>query len=175
MQPISILIADDDMRVRQCLRRAVEQDPRLHVLWEADNGLKALCLAKQHQPQVVLLDAQMPRMDGIEAARCLRQRNHDLHIVVMSVYEHLRAQALAAGADAFLTKDCGCEALRATIHGLFDGKEDDANESIQDARPQDNTAQDNTAQDNMDENPEPIGVTETRKHEIGFVLSEIKS
>ncbi len=116
MQPISILIAADDARVRQCLRRAVEQDPQFRVFWEADDGLKALCLAHEHHPQVVLLDAQMPRMDGIEAARCLRQRNHDLHIVVMGVYEQTRAQAMAAGADAFLTKDCGCEALRAAIH-----------------------------------------------------------
>lgn len=132
MQPISILIADDDARVRQCLRRAIEQDPRLRVCWEAEDGLKALCLAQEHNPQIVLLDAQMPRMDGIEAARCLRQRNHDLHIVVMGVYEHLRAQALAAGADAFLTKDCGCEALRAAIHRLFDGKADFADNNIQD-------------------------------------------
>jgi hypothetical protein len=65
MQPISILLADDDAMIRQCLRRAVEADPRLQIRWEADNGLQALLLAQQHHPQVVLMDAQMPRMDGI--------------------------------------------------------------------------------------------------------------
>ena len=119
MQPITILIADDDLRARQCLRRVVEQNPRLRVCWEADDGLKALCLAKEHHPRVVLLDADMPRMDGIEAARCLRQRSHDLHIVVMGVYEQMRAPAMAAGANAFWVKDCGCEALRAAIHSLI--------------------------------------------------------
>lgn len=119
MSPISILIADDDVTIRACLRRAVEADPQLHICWEADNGLQALALAQQHQPQLVLMDAQMPRMDGIEATRCLRQRNHALRIIVISVYEQVCPQALAAGADLFLTKDCGCEALRKAIRGLF--------------------------------------------------------
>lgn len=120
MQPISILIADDDPMVRQCLRRAVEQDARLRILWEADNGLQALLMAQQFQPHVVLLDAQMPRMDGIEATRCLRQRNQQSRILVMSVYEHMRAPALAAGADAFLIKDCGCDAIRQAIHQIVE-------------------------------------------------------
>lgn len=116
MQTVSILIADDDPMIRQCLRKALEVDPRLAVRWEADNGLEALVLAQQHHPQIVLIDAQMPRMDGIEATRCLRQRDHTLRILVMSVYDQARAQALAAGADGFVTKDCGCEALRAAVH-----------------------------------------------------------
>jgi DNA-binding NarL/FixJ family response regulator len=118
MPPISILIADDDPTIRQCLRHAVEVDPQFQIKWEADNGLQALVLAQEHHPEVVLLDAQMPRMDGIEAARCLRQKDHNLRIIVLSVYEQFRAQAVAAGADAFVTKDCGCEFLRATIRRL---------------------------------------------------------
>ena len=123
MQAIHILLADDDAVIRQCLRRAVEADPRLQVKWEADNGLQALLLAKQHHPHLVLMDAEMPRMDGIEATRCLRQCNHETRIVVLSVYDHYRASALAAGADAFLVKDAGCEAIRSTIRRLFEEPE----------------------------------------------------
>ncbi len=126
MQPITILIADDDAMIRQCLRRAVECDPQLQICWEADNGLKALCLAQQFHPDLVLMDAQMPRMDGIEATRCLRQRNHTTRILVMSVYDQMRAQALAAGADGFVTKDCGCEAIREAIHRLVGTRETEA-------------------------------------------------
>ena len=122
MQPVSILIADDDPMVRDCLRRVVEMDPRFEIKWEADNGLQALIMAHRYHPQVVLLDAQMPRMDGIEATRCLRQRHHDMRIVVMSVYEQMRGPALAAGADAFLTKDSGCDEIRAAIHRLAEQK-----------------------------------------------------
>jgi|SRR5579884_525258 len=120
MEPIPILIADDDAAIRRCLRRAVEADPRLCIGWEAANGLEAVVLAEQHHPRLVLMDAQMPRMDGIEATRCLRRRDPGMRIVVMSVYDRLRTQALAAGADAFVTKDCGCQTLRDTIRDLLD-------------------------------------------------------
>lgn len=115
MQPITILIADPDAMIRQCLRRAVEADPALQIHWEADNGLQALLLAQQHGPDVVLLDAQMPRMDGIEVTRCLRQRGSAARILVLSALDQHRSRALAAGADEFLTKDCGCAAIRAAI------------------------------------------------------------
>lgn len=120
MQPITILLADDDVNIRQCLRCAVEADPRLQIRWEAADGLQALLMAQQFHPQVVLMDAQMPRMDGIEATRCLRQRDRGARILMMSVYEQLRGAALAAGADEFVTKDCGCEAIRAAIYRLVD-------------------------------------------------------
>jgi len=118
MQRISLLIADGDSTIRQCLRCAMECDQAMQVCWEADNGLQALALAQQHRPNVVLLDAQMPRMDGIEATRCLRQRDHDAKIIVIGVYESLRASAIAAGADMFLTKDSGCEVIRGAVRKL---------------------------------------------------------
>jgi len=137
MQTISILIADDDLAIRECLRRAVALDPTLEIRWEAIDGLQALLMSQQFNPQVVLLDAQMPRMDGIEAARCLRQRNHDVRILVMSVYEHHRGQALAAGADGFLTKDAGCEAIREAIHSLIvaDSRKADIESPVESSQP----------------------------------------
>ncbi len=119
MSPISILIADDDPFIRQCLRRALEVDPDLHVAWEAQNGLQAIVLADRHSPDVVLLDAEMPRMDGFEAARCLRRRRPELCIVIMSLYQQAGSQALESGANAFIVKDCGCTKLRSLLRSVI--------------------------------------------------------
>ncbi len=119
MQPVSILIADDDPLVRRCLRHAVGCDRHLVVQWEADNGLQALALAQQHHPQLILIDSHMDRMNGFEATRCLRHQDREVRILVLGVYETDRAQALEAGADAFVVKDSGCEAIRKAIHNLL--------------------------------------------------------
>lgn len=116
MPPISILLADNDAIIRQCLRRAIESDPELRVQWEADNGLQALHLAQEHHPMVILMDAHMARMDGIEVTRCLRQSNNNQRIILMSVYETVRPDALDAGANDFVTKDGGCEAIRKALY-----------------------------------------------------------
>jgi DNA-binding NarL/FixJ family response regulator len=126
MHEISVLIADGDAYIRQCLRRAVEFDPRLRVVGEAENGLQALVLADTHQPDVVLLAAEMARMDGFEAARCLRSRRPDICIVIMSLYEEHRSRAIEAGADSFVAKDCGCSRLRSILHALLSENGPDA-------------------------------------------------
>jgi len=58
-------------------------------------------------------------MSGIEATRCIKRCNREVKIVVMSVYETDREAAMQAGADAFIVKDCGCQAIRSTVHGLL--------------------------------------------------------
>jgi DNA-binding NarL/FixJ family response regulator len=73
----------------------------------------------QQHPSIALIDSQMQRMSGIEATRCMKRCNSEVKIVVMSVYETDREPAMRAGADAFIVKDCGCEAIRATVHGLL--------------------------------------------------------
>jgi DNA-binding NarL/FixJ family response regulator len=107
---------------RQCLRRAIEANPLFKVCWEADNGLEALLLAKKSQPDVVLLDAQLPRMDGFEVTSCLRQCRRNTCIVVMSVFEEGRARALATGADAFVVKDCGRDKILEALSRLLAGR-----------------------------------------------------
>ncbi len=119
MTPISILLADNDEIIRQCLRHAMEADPQLNINWEADNGLKALHLAQEYHPTVILMDAHMTRMDGIEVTRCLRQRGYHERIILMSVYENVRSDALEAGATEFVNKDGGCDAIRQAIYRTF--------------------------------------------------------
>ncbi len=122
MQAISVLVADDDPFIRQCIRHALEIEGDLQVGCEAENGLQALVMADRHLPDVVLLEAQMPRMDGLEAARCLRKRRADVCIVVMSLNEEHRQPALDAGADEFIVKGCGCTELRSILRRVLKGK-----------------------------------------------------
>jgi len=120
MESISVLIADDDPYIRQCIRRALEIDPVLQVKWEADNGLEAVVVAGKHNPDVVLLDSEMSRMDGFEAALCIRQRQPNLCVVIMSIYEQSRSKALESGAAAFIVKGSGCKVLRSTVHAAIE-------------------------------------------------------
>jgi DNA-binding NarL/FixJ family response regulator len=114
-----VLVADEDPNVRRCLKKALECECKLSVLWEADNGLQALALMHKQRPEVVLIDSQMQRMSGIEATRCFRRCNSATKIVVMSVYESDRETAMQAGADAFIIKDSGCKAIRSAVYGLL--------------------------------------------------------
>ena len=116
---VTVLLADDDACIRRCLKYAMECDCKLSVQWEADNGLQAVALAQQQHPDVVLIDVQMARMNGLEATKCIRSRNPDVKIVVMGLYDSEREQAMAAGANAFVVKDSGCDAFRTTIHSVL--------------------------------------------------------
>ncbi len=119
MDTINILLANGDALVRQCLRRAMELDPVLSVKWEATNGLEALLMVRKHGPHVVLMDAQMPRMDGIEATKCLKNCNCPARVVVVSSLEQLKDAAVSAGADAVVMIDSGCEVIRDTIYQVL--------------------------------------------------------
>ena len=119
-QSISILIADNDPMIRQCLRHIIEIDPRIQVLWEAENGLQALKIAKEMHPDLILIDAQLPRMDGLETTRCLRQWSILSKVIIISVYSQMREEALQAGADEFVTKDACCELLQKQLKEMLE-------------------------------------------------------
>ena len=71
MSAIRVLIADDDAVIRSSLRLLVEHEPGMSVSGEAPDGKQAIDLAREHRPDVVLMDVQMPRMNGLEATRAL--------------------------------------------------------------------------------------------------------
>jgi DNA-binding NarL/FixJ family response regulator len=90
---------------------------RVEVVGEADNGRQAVQLVEQCQPDVVLMDALMPGMDGLEATRLIKDKWPEVKVVVLTMYARYRSQALAAGADAFLVKGCPDEELLEAIVG----------------------------------------------------------
>lgn len=105
-EPAGVLLVDDSALVRVTVRIHAEQDPRLQVVGEADNGSTALRQAKALHPDVIVLDNQMPVRTGLEVLPELREAAPDAVIVVYTSDDDaaLRKAALDAGASAVLIK-----------------------------------------------------------------------
>lgn len=115
--PLRVLLADDSESLRFLMRVTLEGHPAFHVVGAAADGVQAVEIAAETQPDLVLLDIAMPRMDGLEATPQIRARCPDVKIVILSGYSESRmaAAALAAGADAFLEKALPDDAVLATL------------------------------------------------------------
>ena len=98
------MIVDDLERVREGLRTMLELADDLECMGEAANGLQAIQLAEQLEPDVVLMDVRMPAMDGLDATRLIKNRWPGVKIILLTIYGAYRKEALAAGADAFVSK-----------------------------------------------------------------------
>jgi DNA-binding NarL/FixJ family response regulator len=89
--------------------------PEIVVIGEAEDGREAIRLVEECEPDVVLMDAKMPVMDGLEATRCIKEQWPEVRVVVLTIHPGYRAEALAAGADAFLIKGCSSRDLMGAI------------------------------------------------------------
>ena len=123
---IKLLLVDDQSIVRQGLRMRLLMEPDIVVIGEASSGEQALELVHVLSPDIVLMDVEMPGMDGITATAALRDNTPKSAVVMMSIHDdaHTRMQAQAAGAAAFVEKSGTLEVLLATIRQIveFTGK-----------------------------------------------------
>lgn len=110
---IRTLIVDDAPDVRRDLRTALTLAGNIEVVGEAANGLEALYLAEALQPAVVLLDLEMPVMDGYEAARQIKNRFPGCRVAALTIhsYESAHRKAIEAGVDDFVVKGAPLETL----------------------------------------------------------------
>jgi DNA-binding NarL/FixJ family response regulator len=114
-QPIRVLIVDDQLSARKGLKAILAFFPQILVVGEAVNGQEAVQLAAEHQPNVVVMDLQMPVMDGVAAIRLIKTRWPAIKVIVLTIQATRRREAFAAGADNFLLKGNGPEALQEAI------------------------------------------------------------
>jgi DNA-binding NarL/FixJ family response regulator len=114
---ISVLLVDDQVAVRQGLRMRLGLEPDLVVIGEAEDGQTAIDLASARSPDVIVLDLEMPRMDGIATAQALRAVAPEGAVIILSIHSDItsRRRALAAGAVEYVEKDAGIEPLLAAI------------------------------------------------------------
>jgi NarL family two-component system response regulator YdfI len=123
MNPIRVLITDDHLIVREGLRLILETAEGIEIVGEASDGAECLHLVPELKPDVILMDLQMPRMDGITAIGHLRREHPDIAIVILTTFneDDLMIRGLQAGARGYLLKDASRENLLDTIHAAAKG------------------------------------------------------
>ena len=114
-------MADDHTIVRQGLARLLEEQPDLKIVGEATNGRKAVDLAKELKPDIVIMDIAMPRMNGIEAAKRIRKHLPATKVLILSMYshEHYIQELLEAGISGYLLKDSSGRDIINAIHAAM--------------------------------------------------------
>ncbi|MFO7170664.1 MAG: response regulator transcription factor, partial [Chloroflexota bacterium] len=121
---IRILLAEDQRIVREGLLALLEDEPEIEIVGEAANGREAVEQFERLRPDVVLMDLQMPVMDGAEATRRIRERFADARVLVLTTYDtdEYIFTALRAGAQGYLLKDASADELVAAIRAVQRGQ-----------------------------------------------------
>ena len=121
---IRVLIADDHAVVAEGLRHVVDAQPDLTVVGNAADGRAALQRAQELEPEVVVMDIAMPRMNGIEATRAIHDRNPGTRVIILSMHSNPEYvyRALHAGASAFVLKRSAARELVDAIRAVHAGR-----------------------------------------------------
>ena len=121
---IRVLIADDHPVVRSGLRALLASQPDFEVVADAENGEEALALSASHVPDVILMDLQMPVLDGLSAIRRIHARQPEVRILVLTTYDTDAdiVPAIEAGSTGYLLKDAPPEALFRAVRGAAQGE-----------------------------------------------------
>lgn len=120
---IRILVVDDSSSFRMGMRALIEIQPDMQEVGLASNGSKALELIDELRPDLVLLDAQMPDLTGIEVTQKIKSRWPEVKVILMTMYPDYRTKSIEVGADAFLTKGLPPEHVLSLIRGIVNKKE----------------------------------------------------
>ncbi len=122
--PITILIAEDQRLFRQSLRMLLEHEPDIVVVGDAMDGRQAFDLAVAAKPDIVLMDVDMPRLDGITATRLIRSCVADCRVLMLSVHDDDAriVAAVQAGASGYILKDADHEEFLRIIRATFQNK-----------------------------------------------------
>ena len=123
MKKLRLMLVDDQSLFREALRTLLALQTDFEIVAEAENGERALELARKHKPDVALMDLRMPVMGGVEATRRMAQASPSTRVVVLTTFDEDEEifEAMRAGALGYLLKACSadklCESIRAAAKG----------------------------------------------------------
>lgn len=120
-QRIRILIADDQESARNGLKALLTLYPGFEVVGLARDGREAVQMAEEYRPDVILMDIQMPIMDGLEATRIVKERWPMIKVIALTMYGGNKDEVISAGADVYLLKGFEPETLHKNMLGILDG------------------------------------------------------
>jgi DNA-binding NarL/FixJ family response regulator len=122
--PVRVLLADDKRLVRESLGTLLGLIGGIELVASTSDGEEALALAAEHSPQVVLMDLRIPRMDGIEATRRLRELHPDIQVIALTTFadDESVLGMLRSGARGYLTKDASSEDIQRAIVKIAAGE-----------------------------------------------------
>jgi DNA-binding NarL/FixJ family response regulator len=119
-----VIIADDHEILREGLKGILQKFEDIRIVAEADNGNNTIQLARELNPDIVIMDITMPDLNGIEAAHRIRQENAQIKIIALSMHSDRQfiERMLQAGASGYLLKHCASRELVTAIRTVQDGK-----------------------------------------------------
>lgn len=122
--PIKVLLVDDQQLMRDGIKMLLELEDDIELVAEAANGQEAISQYQQHKPDVVLMDIEMPLMNGIEATQKIKALNTDARILILTTFgqEAYVRKALLAGAQGFLLKAVSSDELTDSIRKINNGE-----------------------------------------------------
>lgn len=121
---VNILLADDHRMVREGLKQLLETDSEINVVAEAGDGYECLNLTNKTKPDIVLLDINMPNMDGIQVLNIMKQQKMLCKVTVLTIHNEIEylVKALEIGCDGFILKDSDFDTLKKAIFSVYSGE-----------------------------------------------------
>jgi DNA-binding NarL/FixJ family response regulator len=124
MTTIRVVLADDHPMLREGIRSRLEKESDISVVGEAGDGFEALRLVEELEPDVLLLDMEMPGLSGVETARRLQAQDSPVYVLVLSAYDdwYYVQALLSSGAAGYLTKEEAADNVIEAVHGVVRGE-----------------------------------------------------
>lgn len=123
-ETIRILVADDHHVLRQGMAQVLDAQPDMTIVAQAGDGREAVAAAREFQPDIALLDINMPEMDGVQAARHIGESSPATGIIILTMYrrDEYVFEAIKAGASGYLLKEVELDELLAAIRSVAGGE-----------------------------------------------------